>query len=766
MKKIVVCTSLIIALILYSLAALSVTTPLPLTVQSTAIETGRDPGHDTYYLNEQGPDMMIDGKSISGYSLMVNRIIPVTSPSSTGAIAGYSTGDDWGFGVVGRGGEAGVSGVSPHVGVYGSGETGVMGDGSVGVSGTGTGFGVYGSSTGAPGVYGKTTAENRSGVVGEGTARGSAGVRGSGVQYGLLGESTGDADPSNNIESIAVYGTSDAAGSIGVMGDGSVGVSGTGTGFGVRGFSTGAPGVYGETTAANRAAVVGVATGEDSTGVRGQGVKNGVLAKGTGPGSYGVFANQTEAVNGTGVLGEGQIGVIGIGTSASNGIGVIGKGTTTGIVASGPVGLLTSSTGTGPLAIGLTSSSPYGVAAWFIGNVSTTAGVYTGTPITYGQNKFVDSRFCGQYGGATIFGGVTMDNKFSVAVLDSKGSSLASGIVSLTLPNQGDAKIVRMNCDPVVLDNGASTFITSLTLDDGRVYLLDTLRGTFRQWCDLDDPATCRFDQFRGAVITSTTTAYLATKDTIYMYGLNLGYTSPLSLIEIASSSDFTTAAGGVPVEIYNVAYDQPRNRLVIGTSYGIAYVSLSTPNTVTFDGLIVGDYIINSIQVENGALYGTGVSPAALGKQALFIRNDITNTAPDATQITTWDYTEIGLVTGIERASGSPNIYLTAKLNGVAVLSRFASGTLQEIFAAPNLEFTSIREVSSDALGSTLLIGTDTGLYAITVNATGSVTGAYDWDALVTPKIGRERVEDIDLVNNKLVVCTTTTCLDYSITP
>jgi hypothetical protein len=204
-----------------------------------------------------------------------------------------------------------VDGIQSHANLGGTGllATSQYGDGAFGrtkadnKSGVvgrndGGGLGVYGSSEAGDGVYGISTGDNKSGTVGIHVGGGN-GVYGSSVAGdGVYGISTGD----------------NKSGTVGWN---------NASGFGVFGHSERGAGVYGETLFAetNGPAVHGVGVGF-ATGVMGD-AKNGTGVWGRS--EIGQHHNALAGVVGSGYAQAEGAGVIGLSFSATDGVGVIGR---------------------------------------------------------------------------------------------------------------------------------------------------------------------------------------------------------------------------------------------------------------------------------------------------------------------------------------------------------------------------------------------------------------------------------------------------------
>jgi hypothetical protein len=169
-----------------------------------------------------------------------------------------------GYGVYGQNAAAtaGTGAGGYFKGGLNDGVVGTAGNAKSGVQGqnTGNGSGVFGTSVGGNGVYGRSSSGIASGVFGEATAGGygvagqanggGPGISGlaTGSGNGVVGRSTGTGN--------GVQGTTSAAGASGVYGE-NTGL-GTGGGYGVAGRSNGTNGVglYGEATGFNGTALV------------------------------------------------------------------------------------------------------------------------------------------------------------------------------------------------------------------------------------------------------------------------------------------------------------------------------------------------------------------------------------------------------------------------------------------------------------------------------------------------------------------------------
>jgi hypothetical protein len=234
----------------------------------------------------------------------------------------------------------GVSGVSPHLGVYGA-STGTASN-SYGVQGNSAVVGVFGSSTGSTG-YGVEGTSPNVGVLGNGTGTGGIGLDGHGSFQGAKGISTATSGAAQGVygqsASTSGYGVEGASPYIGINGSGATaGVNGTTTatgGYGVIGSVTGssiAAGVLGSSSSSTAFGIYGqVNSGGGSTaGVFGSNVSaDGYGVEGTAP-NIGVYGTAT-STSAYGVEGTSpNVGVYGDGTG-SGGIGIDGHGTVMGV---------------------------------------------------------------------------------------------------------------------------------------------------------------------------------------------------------------------------------------------------------------------------------------------------------------------------------------------------------------------------------------------------------------------------------------------------
>ena len=249
----------------------------------------------------------------------------------------------------------GVEGTSSnYVGVYGTGEFGVLGitnsSTAVGVVGV---FGQTNSTNNAAGVQGNANAGtgNSQGVYG--LAYSPAGIGVEGVNAATTGNALG---VYGSTASSSGYGVEGAGPNIGVYGTGAqgvVGVTSSVSGFGVQGVATSGSGsslgvfgindspaghgVYGvnNVTGGSTAGVYGTTTSPSGTGVEGAG-PTGVLgtdtsATGTGIGLYGTSpsgeAVYGQSTDGYGVYGTTEEGGYGVYGAAAGGTGVYGAST-------------------------------------------------------------------------------------------------------------------------------------------------------------------------------------------------------------------------------------------------------------------------------------------------------------------------------------------------------------------------------------------------------------------------------------------------------
>ena len=280
----------------------------------------------------------------------------------------------------------GVEGSSPnYVGVYGTGEYGVLGAtnsttalGVVGVLGTtnstNNAAGVQGNAAGSTGisqgVYGWATSPAGVGVLGQNSATtGSA----PGV-YGLTSSSSG-------------YGVEGASPSVGVYGTGAegvVGVTNSVTGYGVQGMATSGSG--------SSLGVFGINDSPAGYAVYGE---NNVTAGGTA-GVYGTTASPSgygvEGAGPTGVLGEDTVGTgYGVYGSSSDGYGVVGNsGNNVGVWGNGTNGVYATGSTIGVQGLALGSSltgrdlTNHGAGVW--GDTGGTSGLYFGVVATTDTN--------------------------------------------------------------------------------------------------------------------------------------------------------------------------------------------------------------------------------------------------------------------------------------------------------------------------------------------------------------------------------------------
>jgi hypothetical protein len=161
------------------------------------------------------------------------------------------------------------------------------------------------STTKGNGLEGQTSAGGRSGLYGSDTSRGGG--------YGVSADS---------IHGTGVYGASSAEGGSGVVGFGGVGgtsgtgVTGQGTFAGVYGLTNNQSqyGVYGEASGAAKEAfgVYGLASGEDATGVWGQGAYIGTAGVCTGSEGIGVFASASADESSTALSVGGNASITGL----------------------------------------------------------------------------------------------------------------------------------------------------------------------------------------------------------------------------------------------------------------------------------------------------------------------------------------------------------------------------------------------------------------------------------------------------------------------